>query len=259
MITLPIEIPFHPYLIENRNQKSLADFNLNNLLEETRRHKIILLRGFEALTRDELLNYCSSQAKLLHWDFGPVMEMQPDVNAKNYLFTHSDVPLHWDGAFYQEPHFLFFHCLEAPKQNTGGETLFVNTETVWNDASDEQKQAWLNYELTFSTEKLAHYGGHIKRKLIAKHPDTAKTIMRFAEPVGEDYLNPVEVNVINKSKNESLSILQSISHLMRNPQYCYQHQWQTGDYLIADNFSLLHGRNAFSEVTPRHLRRIQIL
>ncbi|MGQ3887893.1 TauD/TfdA family dioxygenase [Legionella sp. CNM-1927-20] len=259
MSTVPVEFSFQPYLIEHKNQNSLVNFNLQDLLSQARRHKVVLLRGFTALTRDELLNYCSSQAALLHWDFGPVMEMRPNIDAKNYLFTHGDVPLHWDGAFYQEPRFLFFHCLQAPEQNTGGETLFVNTEAVWNEALEQQKQEWLTYELTFSTEKLAHYGGHIKRKFITKHPDTAKTIMRFAEPVGEDYLNPVKVNIINKLEEESLKILKTISLLMRQPRYCYQHQWQTGDYLIADNFSLLHGRNAFNQVTPRHLRRIQIL
>jgi alpha-ketoglutarate-dependent taurine dioxygenase len=253
-----LKLPFQPFFVKN-NKQSLSKISLTSLLAQTTQDKIIVLRGFPTLTRDELLNYCASQTKLLHWDFGPVMEMQPRQDTKNYLFTHGDVPLHWDGAFHQEPRFLFFHCLQAPAQNTGGETLFVNTESVWKHAATKQKKQWLDYELSFSTEKLAHYGGNIKRKLIVKHPNTSQIIMRFAEPVGEDYLNPVEVNVINKTKEESEVIIQGISRLIRAPQFCYQHQWQTGDYLIADNFSLLHGRNAFSQVTPRHLRRIQIL
>ncbi|WP_419420125.1 TauD/TfdA family dioxygenase [Legionella sp. D16C41] len=258
-MTTIIDSSFHSYIFTKEQVNCLADINLTEILKKVRRHKIVLFRGLPTLTREQLLTYCSSQAKLLHWDFGPVMEMRPDLKAKNYLFTHGDVPLHWDGAFYQEPRFLFFHCLQAPKQHTGGETLFVNTEAVWQDATEQQRQQWLTYELTFATEKLAHYGGHIKRNLIARHPDTQQTIIRFAEPVGEDYLNPVEVSVINKSHAESEAIIKNISQLMRNPRYCYQHQWQTGDYLLADNFSLLHGRNAFSEITPRHLRRIQIL
>ncbi|STX27868.1 pyoverdine biosynthesis protein PvcB [Legionella beliardensis] len=258
MINSATEFYFQPYLIESKKQ-TLFDINLSSLLAQTTQYKIVLLRGFPALTRDELLNYCASQAKLLHWDFGPVMEMRPSPDAKNYLFTHGDVPLHWDGAFHQEPRFLFFHCLQAPAENTGGETLFVNTEKVWQQATTEQQRQWLDYELSFSTEKLAHYGGQIKRKLIAKHPDTGQTLMRFAEPVGEDYLNPVTVNIVNKSDSESKAIIKEISRLMHDSHACYQHQWQTGDYLIADNFSLLHGRNAFSQITPRHLRRIQIL
>lgn len=250
---------FHPYLIENQAEQCLTQLNLDFLLKKTTEHKLTLLRGFPALAGDKLMHYCASQATLLHWEFGPVMEMKPSADAKNYLFTHGDVPLHWDGAFYQEPRFLVFHCLQAPLNNTGGETLFVNTEQFWQEAEAGQKSQWADYELSYSTAKLAHYGGQIKQKLVAKHPDTDRIILRFAEPVGEDYLNPVDVCILGKTQSQSNVILNALSQAIRKSRYCYQHTWQTGDYLIADNFSLLHGRNAFSRVTPRHLRRIQII
>lgn len=37
------------------------------------------------------------------------------------------------------------------------------------------------------------------------------------------------------------------------------HIWQNNDLLIADNYVLIHGRHAFKQFSPRHLRRIQIL
>ncbi|KTD21955.1 pyoverdine biosynthesis protein PvcB [Legionella lansingensis] len=250
---------FAPYVVHTADHFDLTHWQLKIILELTAKHKVVLLRGFAAMSRDDLLAYCQSQAQLLFWDFGPVMEMKVDKNSKNYLFTESDVPLHWDGAFHQEPRFLFFHCIEAPLATMGGETLFVNTEMVWEKASDQQQKKWLNYRLQFTTEKLAHYGGNIQRDLVTKHPQTGRTILRFAEPVGEDYLNPVSVRVLNKEPRESLDILAELSQCMRNENNCYLHQWQQGDYLFADNFSLLHGRNAFKQQSPRHLRRIQIL
>lgn len=250
---------FQPFCIRPGNKICLSQMNLNELLSTVTREKLVLLRGLTALDRDNLLEYCQSQARLLSWDFGPVMEMRVDKNTKNYLFTDGDVPLHWDGAFYQEPRFLLFHCLQAPEPDTGGETLFVDTEQVWLDADHVDKAHWETCQLTFATEKLAHYGGQFTRDLVNRHPDTGRPMLRFAEPVGENHLNPVTVSVVNKTALESSTILARLSARMRLPQYCYQHQWQAGDYLIADNFSLLHGRHAFSENTPRHLRRIQIL
>jgi alpha-ketoglutarate-dependent taurine dioxygenase len=250
---------FSPYLIQADTQSKLTNFSLPQLLKQVTQYKIVLLRGVLAIERNDLLHYCQSQAQLLSWDFGPIMEMKVDKEPKNYLFTEGDVPLHWDGAFHQEPRFLFFNCVQAPFPESGGETLFINTESVWQAASEEQKKEWQHFSLSFHTEKLAHYGGSITRSLVNSHPDTQQIILRFAEPVGEDYLNPVEVKIIGKREHESQSILSSLSEQMRTPQHMYQHQWQQGDFLLVDNFSLLHGRNAFHQQSPRHLRRIQIL
>jgi alpha-ketoglutarate-dependent taurine dioxygenase len=251
---------FKPYFVHSQSQgRSLSKFKLSTLLDLVTEHKLLILKGFKAMEREELLSYCQEQASLLSWEFGPVMEMKVDKNTKNYLFTEGDVPLHWDGAFHQEPRFLFFQCIEAPLTSMGGETLFVNTESVWKSASQSKQKRWLQHQLQFTTEKLAHYGGSIQRHLVSKHPQTGNTILRFAEPVGEDYLNPVEVKVVDKESKESEAILTDISQCMRKPTATHFHQWEQGDYLIADNFSLLHGRNAFKQETPRHLRRIQIL
>lgn len=259
MTTLINQTLFQPHLLEGRDQACLTNLPFKTILELTTRHKIVLLRGFNPLEKQQLVEYCEDSVPLLYWDFGPVMEMKVDKTPKNYLFTEGDVPLHWDGAFYHEPRFLLFHCLQAPAPGSGGETLFVNTEQVWQAASPEQKTAWKQYYLSFKTEKLAHYGGSITRQLVNQHPDTGEHILRFAEPVGEHYLNPVDVAVLGESEQQTASILSDLSSIMRQPEHCYQHCWQPGDLLIADNFSLLHGRNAFQQYSPRHLRRIQIL
>lgn len=250
---------FEPYIIHAGDYFSLEEIPLLEVLEHVRQYKLLVLRGFAAMECKQFLKYCQSQAKLLFWESGPVMEMKVDAQTRNYLFTNGDVPLHWDGAFYQEPRYLVFHCLQAPLENSGGETLFINTEMVWERLNRVEQEEWREYELSFSTEKLAHYGGNIRRKLVDFHPDTGAVILRYAEPVDERYLNPVTVKVTGKNTQESTEIIQKIRHKMRSPCVCYAHQWNEGDYLLADNFSLLHGRNAFHKNSPRHLRRIQIL
>lgn len=245
-------------ILQSTGEK-IENLVLQHLLAATCQHKLLVLRGYNQLSGEALKDWCQSQVDLLHWDFGPVMELKVEKDARNYLFTERDVPLHWDGAFYQEPRYLFFHCLKAPEPKAGGETFFVNTEWVWQNASSTLQKSWQEKKLYLKTEKLAHYGGKVTIPLIQKHPSTQQTIIRFAEPVDASYPNPVQVEFLNHSSIESLQIISHLRQIMRHKEVCYTHQWQDGDYLIADNFSLLHGRNAFTTASPRHLRRMQFL
>ena len=40
-----------------------------------------------------------------------------------------------------------------------------------------------------------------------------------------------------------------MGHRLNDERVCYAHRWQTGDVVIADNFTLLHGRRAFAHGT----------
>jgi alpha-ketoglutarate-dependent taurine dioxygenase len=51
----------------------------------------------------------------------------------------------------------------------------------------------------------------------------------------------------------------SLRKTLYNPHHLYAHAWQTGDVVIADNYTLLHGREAFTSGASRHLRRVHIL
>ena len=46
---------------------------------------------------------------------------------------------------------------------------------------------------------------------------------------------------------------------MYQDEYCYKHNWQDNELIIADNFSLLHGRLKFNNSSWRHIRRAQVL
>nr|WP_241097840.1 TauD/TfdA family dioxygenase [Erwinia amylovora] len=45
---------------------------------------------------------------------------------------------------------------------------------------------------------------------------------------------------------------------LRDPRVYYAHQWQTGDFVLSDNLSLLHGREQYTHHSGRHLRRVHI-
>jgi alpha-ketoglutarate-dependent taurine dioxygenase len=194
------------------------------------------------------------QDQLLHWDFGPVMTMQFDVAAKNYLFSDEAVPFHWDGAFYKEPSKLLFYCTET--QGTGGETIFSDTEKLWKSLSSAEQDSCRKVTMTYKTKKLAHYGGEIHIPLVQKHPVSGEIILRMAEKV-ETSLNPVELEISGVENGEEFYTF--MKEKLYHPDFLYEHSWRKGDVVICDNFTYLHGRRKLGSNKSRTFKRIQIL
>lgn len=194
--------------------------------------------------------------RILHWDFGPIMEMKYQQDAQNYLFSDEIVPLHWDGAFYKEPSHLLFYCTESLGE--GGETIFSNTELVWNKLNNEEKKIAESITLKYATEKKAHYGGEISLSLVQKHPITNNIILRLAEEV-ETNLNPVSLEMNSLLDVDVKEFYRHLVNLFYSDEYSYVHQWKKGDLLVVDNFTYLHGRKALRNNLSRSFKRIQIL
>lgn len=208
----------------------------------------------KSFSAEELLSFARSLGEILHWDFGPIMEMRFDRNASNYLFSDGAVPFHWDGAFYKEPRFLLFYCTES--LGTGGETLFTNTEHIYESLSAEEKDLCHRVVLTYRTEKKAHYGGEITLPLVGAHPISGKPILRLAERV-ETELNPVTLEI--KGIEDTEAFYQKMVRKLYQPEFLRSHEWEKGDLLLCDNFTYLHGRRALGNNLKRSFKRIQIL
>lgn len=251
--------PFGIELVCIRKEYTLLDIDTNVLNNLIKQYKIVVFKNLNVISKSLLIQYAENIGPLLAWDFGVVMEMKAHEQPKNYLFTNGPVPFHWDGAFHQEPRYLLFHCVEAPAKACGGETLFANTNRIWMEASEQEKNEWLSKKIQYKTEKLAHYGGVIHVPLVQRHPDTKETILRFAEAVPKTMLNPVDVIIDGLSLEEGDEWLNRMADRCYQKQYCYEHVWEDNDILLADNFSLIHARRAFKQFSPRFLQRIQIL
>lgn len=213
-------------------------------------------------TDEELLSFAEKlsdksgdlKEKILHWDFGPIMDMKFNPEAPNYLFSSESVPFHWDGAFYREPAHLLFYCTQT--SGSGGETLFLNTELLWESLSPHEQDECRKITLNYSTEKKAHYGGEISVPLVQTHPVTGKTILRIAEKV-ETTLNPVTLKILGTDNAEDF--YQRMKEKLYDPRFLYTHEWKKGDVVICDNFTYLHGRKALEGNLSRSFKRIQIL
>jgi alpha-ketoglutarate-dependent taurine dioxygenase len=253
-----VTAPLPPFGIEATAPPGtpLADLPAARLKELVAEHRLVVLRGFVVPPDDAgMLAFCRTLGELLEWEFGTVNELKPRDDARNYLYTEREVPFHWDGAFVgRVPHYIFFHCVEAPPAGSGGETTFCDTVRLLGRADAAERQRWAQATATYSTEKVVHYGGTFTSPLVARHPVSGEEVLRFAEPVSD--LNPVTVTVHGL---DGEAFFADVRGRLRDPALCYAHAWRVNDVLVADNHALLHGRRALARSAPRHLRRVNVL
>lgn len=227
-----------------------TDLDPDELRGQVFTRRVVVLRGLEPEGPVDWPASVQRLGPLQAWPFGSVHEIKVDREAENYLYTTHAVPLHWDGAFKGEiPGILAFHCLQAPPAGAGGETVFVDTVGIWEGADAETRASLSRARYRYTTEKKAHYGGSFESDVVAKHPITGETVLRYAEPVAD--LNPVQV--------DPLVAAPELPALLHTPETRYLHIWRDGDVVLADNHALLHGREAFTAGAPRHLLRVNVL
>jgi len=242
---------------------TLANIPTEELKSLLAQHRLILMRGLAPITEQpDFAAQCRRWGDLLEWDFGAVFEVVEHADPQNYLFTSGSVPYHWDGAFAtQVPWLQIFQCCEAPATPAGGETLFCNTPALWNALPHESRVQWETVEIAYTTDKVAHYGGAIRVPLVQTHPLTGETVLRFAEPANATTvsLNTPQLEVHGISPEQVPAFLAELIHHIYDPQWVFSHAWQAGDYLIADNHALLHGRTRYDQQSPRRLWRAHVL
>ncbi len=221
--------------------------------------KVLVIRGVGTLSEDEFEKLCrilscsTNDEPFISWDFGHILNLKNSEQSKNYIFSNEKVPLHWDGAFHETPSILGFQCIKNTVME--GRTIFLDSMSALEDLSDELRSELLGKKITYQTDKVAHYGGVIEQSIIDIHPETGRHLIRIGEEV-ETSKNPVK-RIIEK---DITGPLKKLERHLKKEKYRYLHNWEEGDILFADNYSLLHGREEIVELETgeRHLRRIQI-
>lgn len=258
----PIQ-PFGLLLEPNESHENLNNLNVDHLRKLARRAHLIVLRGFNTFQDAESFSdYCERWGEISIWPFGKVLELIEQDNPEDHIFDNSYVPLHWDGMYRpQVPEFQMFHCVNAPLSGQGGRTTFSNTMLALKNASSETKQLWHKVTGVYK-RKMEFYNSKTIAPIIDKHPHEDIEVIRYNEPPSKNkghFVNPPDLEFTGINEEELESFHQSLKLALYDPNNFYAHEWQTGDVVIADNFSLLHGREEFISKSPRHLRRVHVL
>lgn len=249
--------PFGLCVHNQGNGGHISQFSPEQIQAWVRQHQLVLFRGFELFPKQELALFAQQLGRPLQWPFGAINDIKVKPKTENYIFTDHKVPMHWDGAFTQKvPYIILFQCLEAPGDADGGGTTFAHTGRMLKAASAEEVEAWKKIQITYRTEKKAHYGGEVKQKLVAPHQVDAQPVLRYAEPV--DDLNPVSLEVRGLEGESQDDFVQAMEARLYDPENRYVHHWKPGDFVLADNHTLLHGREAYNNQNGRHIQRVNL-
>lgn len=250
--------PFGAVVTNKNGEGIMEQFSGEQLREWVSMYRVVVFRGYRQLSKQELALFAQRLGKPMQWPFGSINELKFKPDTENYIFTNRKVPVHWDGAFTGNvPHIILFQCLIAPEKEDLGGTTFVNTEKILANATPSQLEAWEAITVTYSTEKMAHYGGRFSQKFLDRHPVEQVPVIRYAEPV--DDINPVEVQIEGSGNTSAETFKTETRDLLYREEYLYTHRWEDGDIVLADNHALLHGREAFRKQHERHIQRINIL
>ncbi|MCX6128469.1 MAG: TauD/TfdA family dioxygenase [Proteobacteria bacterium] len=255
--------PFGLLLEPSRPNDDIRNLEVDLLRELLWNERLIILRGFRTFSgAEDFSEYCERWGEISVWPFGKVLELVERNNPEDHIFDNNYVPLHWDGMYRpQIPEFQLFHCVRAPRAEQGGRTTFSNTVLALDHAPAHLRELW-NKVIGSYQRKMEFYDSKTISPIIDAHPLRGFSVIRYNEPPRKGYgqfVNPPSLEFSGISTHELTEFHHSLQEALYAPSNFYAHEWQEGDLLVADNFSLLHGREAFETKAPRHLRRVHVL
>jgi alpha-ketoglutarate-dependent taurine dioxygenase len=262
-IRLSENAPFGLTLYPLLPKQVYEDLPVDELRDMVRRMRLVVLRGFSSRWQGPgaLARYAAYWGDILPWPCGPTLDVREDKGTADQIFDHRRVPLHWDGMFREAiPEFQIFRCVHVSASDEGGRTLFFDTVRLLHDVEGGQLDAWKDVAVTYRIAHVAHYGGEVRSPLLVPHPVSGVATMRYNEPASEyeDFLNRHSLEYHGIQPADVPAFQRELHAALHDKRYRYAHRWEPGDIVIADNFSLLHGREAFRERSGRHLQRVHI-
>lgn len=254
--------PFGLLLQPTHQGQDVHDLDVKELRELLWKERLIVLRGFRTFFGAEgFSDYCERWGEISVWPFGKVLELVEHSNPEDHIFDNNYVPLHWDGMYRpQVPEFQIFHCVKAPLAAQGGRTTFSNTALALENAPTEVREMWEKVTGSYQ-RKMEFYNSKTVSPIIDSHPFRNFSVIRYNEPPSAGFgtfLNPPILEFAGVGPEELNEFHRSIQEALYSPKNFYAHEWLEGDLVIADNFSLLHGRESFETKAPRHLRRVHV-
>ncbi len=141
----------------------------------------------------------------------------------------------------------------------GGATEFASARAAYPTLSDELKRraatATVVHDFAWSRDQVRP--GFFTDKERAEYPPVRHPLVR-ANPVNGRpglFLGAHASHLDDLPLDEGRALLKRLLDHVTQPQFCYRHEWQTGDLIVWDNRCVLHRATPFD--TTRHQRLMQ--
>lgn len=245
-----------------RARTHVGELSIDWLRALVRSQQLVVLRGFDSFAdAPGMTRYCAAFGEIMMWPFGAVLELREQANPVDHVFASSYVPLHWDGMYLETvPEFQVFQCVQAIGDAHGGRTTFSSTTEALRVATPETRALWHRAHGRYR-RTVELYSNTVEAPIVERHPRREFPILRFCEPpIADDptFINPSSYAFSGIADSERDALLGSLTRALYDPRAHYAHRWRTGDVVLTDNFTLLHGRERFTSRSGRHLRRVHI-
>ncbi|MBP2472554.1 alpha-ketoglutarate-dependent taurine dioxygenase [Crossiella equi] len=224
--------PFGVQVLAEPGQ-DVRELPLDRLRELVRTELLVLLRGF---TGPATARECTA------WTGAPVLDGEEGARP-------DPVPLHWDGLGATDiPEAQLLLCRSA---GTGGQTTFTNTASLLAATDPPVLHGWRQVVITY---RRRGRGTAATVPLVGRHPGHGGPVLRFHEPTEVTGWPDHQFGGLPAEAVPAL--LSGLHTALHDPAHHLVHTWRTGDVLLADNHTLLHGRR--SGATGRRLLRAHL-
>lgn len=146
----------------------------------------------------------------------------------------------------------------TPSPKNTGYTLFACSRAIFDFLPSPYTAESLS-DITWSVKTKTFDNAELGRlPLVLPHPTTGANCLRYHErwPQSRTRFDPIEVSIDGGESKQVISDV--IEELLYDRRVCLWHEWQQGDVVVSDNFSMMHTRSSFESGAERELWRIHI-
>ena len=147
--------------------------------------------------------------------------------------------------------------LRAVEGSVGSQTEWNNTILIWNELPQEEKDKLL--PLKVIPKVGASLTGYKDRDTNGQEmPDQTRFNLVHTNLAGKTglYFPFVQLSRFeDMTVEESRKIMDPLAELVTQPKYCYKHDWEDGDMVIAEQWLGIHRRLPFKDIGKRLLHR----
>lgn len=180
------------------------------------------------------------------------------------LFSHKD-DLDWHNNQPDRPDRRPFVYLHSKHGSEGSITGFTNNILAYENLSDDDKNAYDNIEILYGNNEWKKDDDELGRRdsTDKRMENTLKSQIWHKLVVENIYgqkglnISPLQVyDVRGIDENKKDDLLKDILEYITQAKFVYDHHWEDGDVLIAEQLFGIHKRYAFEDMENRLLHRI---